>query len=339
MTVKKILRFTVFLIVSLLGAGALAWLVEREGVDIIWSHLRIFGVIPFLGFVSISLLNFLLASWRWQIIINEEGSVQEKKLSLYKSFAHRMAGYGVSYITPAALIGGEPAKIALATKDKIKVSRATSSVILDTLFDVSANIFFMFAGVVLALMHGLGQDGSFTNIIIGMIIAILSLGVFFWMLATGKKIAEPIFSFMHLNRIKVTKRLCRLITKMELQMSRFLQKKKQLVFLLAILSFTVISFRIIEVLYIAYFFDVSLNFAEAFLISALPGLALFIPVPGGVGVFEGSFAALFGVLGIATLNPVAFAFVIRARDLIFVTLGLSHLSITGRNYLDKKLFK
>jgi len=97
---------------------------------------------------------------------------------------------------------------------------------------------------------------------------------------------------------------------------------------IAFLAVTVISFRVVEVFYLAHFFDIQLNFAQAFLISTLPGIALLLPVPAGLGVFEGGFASVFVLLGVP-LSAVAFALVIRLRDFAFIGFGLIHLLRQG----------
>ena len=67
----------------------------------------------------------------------------------------------------------------------------------------------------------------------------------------------------------------------------------------------------------------ALTFGQAFLIGTLPGVALLMPIPASLGIFEGGFAVVFGLLGVP-LTAVAFALIIRLRDVIFITVGTIH---------------
>jgi hypothetical protein len=62
--------------------------------------------------------------------------------------------------------------------------------------------------------------------------------------------------------------------------------------------------------------------------STLPGVSLLLPVPAGLGVFEGSNAGMFALLGVA-INPVAYTMIIRARDFLFIGLGIFHAVRSG----------
>jgi uncharacterized membrane protein YbhN (UPF0104 family) len=106
----------------------------------------------------------------------------------------------------------------------------------------------------------------------------------------------------------------------------------------ALLAFIVIAFRVVEVFYLAWFFGVSLTFAQAFLGATLPGIALLLPVPGGIGFFEGGFAAVFETLGIP-LSAVAFALLIRLRDIVFIAIGSFWIARRGERLLRPRTFK
>lgn len=337
MSKKSIIRLGLFLLSLILGGGVFGYFVYREGVDNIWQSLSAFGLWPFIGFVSISLLNFVLYSWRWQIIINQH-LPREERMPLHRVYLHRMGGYAMSYLTPAAQVGGEPVRIALLASDKVKLKPATSSVLLDVAFEISAYIIFIIAGVFLAILEGVGDGGSFLIIALGLVVILVVLFAFFTMLASGRGFFVHFFRLTRLNRIKALNQFEKSIIQTEDMMTNFLSRKKSLIFLVSGVSIAMISFRVVEVFYIAHFFEVSLNFAQAFLVSTLPGIALLLPVPAGLGVFEGSFSAIFTLLAIP-LNAVAFALIIRSRDLIFIFVGLMHILSRGRKFVEQKIVK
>ena len=337
MTRKTLIRGFLFLLSLGLGAGIFTYFVLQAGVQNIIGSLQSFGLLAFAGFVIISLLNFALYSWRWQIIINKH-LPKEKHITLPRVYLHRLGGYAVSYLTPAAQVGGEPVRMALLTSDDVPLKPATSSVLLDIAFELSAYVLFIIAGVILAIIEGIGDGESLVLITIGLAVMLTALILFFITIANGKGFFVHLFRLTRLNRVKKLHRFERGMVQTEQMMTDFLAKKKSLLFLIAVLSISVISFRVVEVFYIADFFGVSLNFAQAFLVSTLPGIALLLPVPAGLGLFEGGFSAIFSLL-VIPLNAVAFALIIRLRDLVFIFSGLLHILSRGRQFIERKLMR
>lgn len=334
---STVIRWILFALTFGGGAAVFAYFVYQEGLSNILASVGTFGLIPFCGFVVLSLLNFILYSWRWQVIINEH-LPKEKRAPLHRMYMHRMGGYAVSYLTPAAQVGGEPVRIALLASDGVSGKDATSSVVLDVAFELSAYILFIIAGVVLALLEGLGDGQSFLIIAIGLGLTLAVLMLFFLSIANGKGFFVHLFRITQLHRWKRLHAFERNIVHTEELMSTFLRGRTSLLTLVATLSLAVIFFRVVEVLYLSYFFGVDLNFGQAFLVSTLPGIALLLPVPAGLGVFEGSFSALFGLLAIP-LNAVAFALIIRSRDVIFIVLGVLHILSRGKAFVERKLVR
>lgn len=334
---KTILNSIAFLGTLLVGIGILGVLIWKEGAEFVFQSLSMFGIWPFIGFVLISLLNFVLYSWRWQIIINAH-LPKEQHVPLHRVYMHRMSGFAVSYLTPAAQVGGEPVRIAMLSTEGVALREATSSVVLDIAFELSAYIIFILAGVMLAILEGLGESRSFIIILSGLAISLLTLLTFFGTMSYGKGFFSKMFRMLGLHRFARLKKIDRAIRDTEQMMSGFLAGHPGRLFTVSFLSLAVISFRVIEVFYIAYFLGINFNFAQAFLVSTLPGIALLLPVPAGLGLFEGGFSAVFALLGVP-LSAVAFALVIRLRDAIFITAGVTFILRKGRLFVEKRILK
>jgi len=323
----KTIRGIIFFGALIIGLGLLGYLIYREGWSEIVQTLIGFGLVPFLGFVFISALNFGLYSWRWQLILNHQVD-KNQRLSLWRMYRHRMAGFAASYLTPAAQVGGEPIRIGMLMSDGISSKKATSAVMLDITIELIAYIAFIVAGVALALITGLGSGNLMIGIGVGLLVMLIILAGFLFAVSKGDGWISKIFHGLRLDRIKSMHKIEKWIKDTEGIMGVFLHARKSFLLLIAFLAVTVISFRVVEVFYLAYFFEVQLSFAQAFLISTLPGIALLLPVPAGLGVFEGGFASVFLLLGVP-LSAVAFALVIRLRDFAFIGFGLTHLLRRG----------
>lgn len=334
---RTLINALVFIVTFGIGATVLGYLVWQEGPEYVAQRLQSFGLLPFLGFVALSLTNFVLYSWRWQIITNAH-LPKSQHLSLFRIYLHRMSGYAMSYLTPAAQVGGEPVRMAMLTTDKVPPKEATSSVLLDIAFEMVAFVIFIFAGVLMAIAQGFGGPGSFVFIIVGLLIVLGLLLLFFGALAFSGGFFQHLFKIFQLHKIKRLDRIQGAIIDTERMMVKFLAGKKSRIAVIAFLSLAVVSFRVIEVFYIAHFLGFNVNFAQAFLVSTLPGVALLLPVPAGLGLFEGTFAGLFVLLNIP-LSAVAFALIIRLRDAAFIFVGVLHMLSQGRKVLERKVFK
>lgn len=321
----------------LAGVGLFVYLVMKTGPAQVWASLLSFGVWPFVAFFVMSLINFMLYSWRWQILTNVLLGGKHR-VPFWNVYLHRMSGYAVSYLTPIAQVGGEPARIALLTTDNVPTKTAVSSVTLDIAFELAAYVLFILAGVVFALFEGT-MSGTQVWYVGGALM--LAFGIFVGFLvalASGKKVFVRTFRALRLHNIRRLQRAEHWLEEMEETMSGVFHGRRTLVVFICLLSLAMIGFRVVEMFFIALFFGVSLNFSQVFLISTLPGIALLLPVPAGLGVFEGTFAMVFSSVGVA-MDPVAFALVIRLRDLGFVAIGTLHMVRKGGHYFAQRMQK
>lgn len=332
---RHIVKTLVFLGAFLLGGGLLALLIWRTGAQAVWDSLVAFGAVPFFGFVAISLLNFTLYSLRWQIIVNDM-LPKEKRLSLSKIFLHRMAGYAAGYLTPASQIAGEPIRVAMLRSDGVPLKEATGAVILDLAFEIAAFVVFVVSGIVLAVAAGVGEGQSFiggATAFVGLLIGILIL--FFWLTASGKGFFSGFLRMTRLHNVARFRTTYHWTLETERLMAKFFAGRLGTLAGVVLLSFVVVSFKAVEVFFISWAFGVALTLRDAFLIATLPGVVLLLPVPGGLGVYEGTNAAVFALLGLP-LNPVAFTMILRLRDFVFIAIGVTHAVSRGEKLLGRK---
>lgn len=322
---KKIVFFGLALLV---GGGLFALLLWKTGFQETLDALTAFGVISVVGFVMISLLNFCLYTLRWQIIINDM-MPPEKRVSFHRVFLHRMSGFAAGYLTPASQVAGEPIRVAMLHTDGVPLKEGTSSVIIDLAFEISAVVLFIVSGLILAVGEGLGGDALYAGAGFIALLVFLLIG-FFWSTASGNGFFSGFFRFTRLHRVKRLQQTYEWIVDTERLMKKFFAGKPGVIALIVVMSLIMVSFKAIEAYYIAYFYGVKLGLRDVFLLATLPGIALLLPVPAGLGVYEGSNAAIFSLLNL-TLNPVAFAAIIRIRDFVFIAFGVMHAVRSGEH--------
>lgn len=319
---RRVVQVT-FLIAGLLfGAGIFAFLVMKTGPENIISSLVLFGVLPLVGFISISLLNFCVYTIRWKMILDRMVA-KSARVPFRRLFMHRMSGFAAGYLTPAAQVAGEPVRVAMLRSEGIPLKEATSSVILDLAFEISTYVIYVIAGITLALIQGLGVGGQLLWPLVFVLFLLAILFAFFFFTVSGSGFFHRLIRFSRLDKFKPVAKFEAWMTETEGIMSKFFVGRWKVVFLIVFLSFLMAAFRAVEVAFITYFLGTDIALRDAFLMSTLPGVALLLPIPAGLGVFEGSNAAMFAVLGI-TVNALAYTIIIRLRDFTFIALGVAH---------------
>lgn len=331
---RRVAHTLFFLGAFLLGGGLFAFLVWRTGPAAIWESLVAFGVLPFFGFVAISLLNFTLYSWRWQIIVNDMVP-RAMRLPLRRVFLHRMSGYAAGYLTPASQVAGEPIRVAMLKSDGIPTKEATGAVIIDLAFEIAAFVVFIVSGIALAFASGLGND---TNLVGGAALftgaLVVLLIVFFWTTASGAGFFSGLFRVTRLAKVARLQGAYAWIVETERLMTKFFSGKPMTLAGIVLLSFVLVTFKAVEAFFLAWAFGVDLTLRDAFLLATLPGVVLLLPVPAGIGVYEGTNAATFALLGLP-LNPVAYTMIIRLRDFVFIAIGVAHALRRGEKLVGR----
>ncbi len=324
-------RLYLFIFLLLIGIAFFVAMIYQTGVQEIWNNLRQFKLLHFGTFVVLSLLNFMLYTLRWHIIIKKS---YDHKLSFWQLFMHRMSGFAVSYITPTAQTGGEPLRAMLLHKDGVPAKTAASSVIIDKGLEFAALFIFIGMGMAIALFDGSLPEGM--QMLFGILLIGLIALVFWFYFSSVKNIGffSSLLRFFHLNKIGRIKSLEEKIIEVEVEMADFYKKHGRTFILLVLISVVITSFLLLEHWMIARFMGVNLTFLQTFLVSTIPYIAYMIPIPGGIGILEGGHAAMFAALGIS-INAFVLVFIIRIRDLFFVFIGLVHASKNALQMLKK----
>lgn len=322
MTRASWIKLLSFIFTLGIGVMLFLWFLDRSGTRETFATLSAFGFLPFAGFVLISLANFSILARRWQRIVNAHAIPHP--LSFWSVIRHRMSGYATSYVLPAAQVGGEPVRVALLHKDGVPIPEATSSVILDIVLEVTGFVLYILLGLGISLaQHVLPAQ---TEWIVGGALLLVSglLLLFFFSVIGRRGFFSTLFSWIVPRHVRWFSGTYKSLKHVEDVMRDFLHKNPRLLLWLIVLSVVTVAFRGVEVAYLAFFLGTPVGLIEAILLSSLPGLALLLPIPSGLGVLEGSTTGIVALLGLA-LNPVALVLLIRFRDLIFIVLGVAHM--------------
>lgn len=334
---KKRLIAKLLVFGSLLAVGAWLFvkLIIETGVSEIWQAVSSVTLLSFLLFFGVSMINMAIYTWRWEIILRQHYS--QTKVPFIKLMLHRISAYAVSYLTPAALTGGEPVRIYFLQKDGVPLEEATSATVIDKILELSV----IFVVIIFAAMYAI-LDGSFPEstgtIIYG------TFGVFFVLIAwfyysTINDIGfiSSVLRGTKLVNIPSVKKFEQKVVKIEKQMAKFYRGHMTKMSFLVLLALINVGILVFEHWLIARFLGVSLNFKESFLSTAIPEASYLIPIPGALGALEQSHTVIYSLLGV-TINAFAMVLIFRIRDLLLVLIGLIHASGFGMQML-KDVFK
>ncbi len=323
-----------FIVVGfLIGIFLFVGLVYHTGLHEILSSVQVFGIGSFLFFIGVSLINFCLYTWRWQIIVR--GIYPVKRIPFFHLFNHRMSGFAAGYITPAAQVAGEPVRVALLHAEGVPIKEATGSVVLDLAFEIAAFLLYIMAGVVLALLTNVGTEGIRTLAVTCIIVLLSFVITFFVSVAKGWNIFHRILRWKFFFRHHKAQEAAQWLLEVEELMTKFFAGHGFVLAGIVVLSCVMTGFRALEAFLLTYFFQSPTTITGAFLLSTLPGLVLFLPVPGGIGLFEASNAAMLTTLGV-NVNPIAYTMIIRLRDFVFILWGMLHGFFSGATWLGRK---
>lgn len=333
-------RFLLHALTTLLtlgiGVALFIWFFRQYELADTLSTLKAVGILPLVGFVGISLVNFALLGWRWYLAVKAQD--QDHHNSYWDVLRHRMSGYAISYLTPAAQVGGEPLRIALLHQNGMPLATATSSVILDVVFELLGFVLYIGLGLLVSLAtHVLPGELS---LIIGVSLLLIGGGILLFLSSAVS--GQDFFSLIWRKLIPIRfKRLHAYEERMrhvESLMHNTLKQTPKLIMQMTVLSLVTVAFRGVEVVYLGHLLGQSLTLVEAVLLSSLPGLVLLIPIPSALGILEGSTAGIVNLLGIP-LNPIAMVLLIRFRDVVFILLGVVHMGQRLRAWLERRIIR
>lgn len=337
--VRRTFTFLFFLVI---GITLFISILLDTGFESIAESLYSFSLLNFLFLLVVSLLNFCLFTLRWDIVLHHHH--RKKRVPFHRLFLHRMTAFAVSYLTPAAQTGGEPVRVFFLQEEGVDTRDAVSTVVIDKVFEYTALFVFIFSGVIVSIIEGSIFSGKIEIILSGMILFFAGL-IFWFYYSTIKNIGffSSIFRLLRLNKIKRIAKYEKNIIRVEKKMAFFYRNHIwKFVFLMAI-SFIMVFFMVFEHYLVARFLSVHLSFLQSFLAATIPGVSYIIPVPGALGMLEGSHAAIFTLMGVS-INVFVFVLILRLRDLVFIGIGLVHASRYGiqmlyQNIVEGKITK
>jgi len=311
------------------GSAVFAYLVTRIGVGKLLADAAQTGWM-FLPILCLYGVVYACNTAAWWLIMADEPS----RPPFWRTYAITTAGFALNFVTPMVNVGGEPFKIAAASR-WLGVRRAAGSVVTYQMLHTLGMLLCFLTAIVLGAL----LLPPHAALLAGMAVAFTVLAALCWLLLTGHRrgVLEQALNLMH--RIPLLDRLARrleptraTLAQMDEQITEFYHKRPRRFYQALVLEYLSRSIFMLEYVLIGLSVGFKITYLQAYAIGGLTSLiqnVIFI-VPFEVGTKEGSLYVLFRLLGLDPALGVYTAIVSRLRDLAWIAAGLGLVWLSNR---------
>lgn len=316
-TLLIIFSFSVGLLLFVFAFGQVDWIEIKAAIMLFPKEalLLVFTI----NFLAI----FIVGSYRWQIILNSQGC----PVSFWKIVRAKLAGFTFSYITPSALIAGEPIRAYMIKEESnCGWEKSSASVILDQMIYLAVLFFaIIFGFIFLTERFSLPQD-----VIYGFwgVFAFTIFTFYIFYRKTFKR-QEGEYAFftaviykIGLARIGYIKDKLPAIERTEKVIEDFFRKSQGTFAAVVGLAFMDVLLNVLAVAVTCFYLGHYLGAAGSLGVFSLWSLANLVPIPGALGSSELALSFVFGLLDAGKDTGLVFSLIFRAINLVLCILGI-----------------
>jgi uncharacterized protein (TIRG00374 family) len=305
---------TVFLI---LGAVLLGVLVYRVGANPILETLRRLAwwqfVLVCLPYAAVMAADTL--GWRF--------AFARDRARFWRLFGARLAGEALNVVTAVGAVGGEAAKAWLVRRD-VDYEESVPSVVIAKTTITMAQALFLLIGLAVAWLTLPAGAEVLTGMLWLLVVEVLAVGGFFaaqvsGLVARGGRVLRALGVVEDIGYAETLDRALREYYRTRWRRLAFSLGFHLLGWLLGVLETVVILWAL----------GMDASVATATIVEALGSgvrFATFL-VPASLGPFEAANAAVFAALGWGAGAGLAFSFVRRARQAVWIAIGIAVLVV------------
>jgi putative membrane protein len=310
------------LIGGVAGVALAVWLLRSYGLTRVLDVVIHVGWLGMVVIVLLHLLQVLLSALGWQVIAASSGG---PRLRLRTYVLLRWVREAIDNLLPLAQIGGEFAAAGLLQRRGVPLAGAIAGTIADLLLEMATQVLFTLLGVFL-LVHLAGHSDVSELVIRGLLIGALVVAAAFAAMRLGvaavveRAVLRLGESFGWPSTARIGGLHAALVG---------CYGSPARVALGALWHLVSWLLGCIEVCLVLHFFGRDVGIGPGLVIESLGQAAksMGFAVPGAVGVQEGGFVVICGVLGIAPEIAIALSLVKRLRDIL---LGIPALVLWHR---------
>ncbi|HEX6385013.1 MAG TPA: lysylphosphatidylglycerol synthase transmembrane domain-containing protein [Anaerolineae bacterium] len=316
-------RRILFIAPWLLALVLFLWVLYVVPLPETWAVLRRLTLGQVLALLALNALVLLALSSRWWLILRGQGY----KIPFLKLAAHRLAAFGVSYLTPGPHFGGEPVQVLLLEREhSVPRPAAVAAVTLDKTLELLVNFTFLVGGVAVILDGRiLRQVVQWEAAALAVLLLLLPAAFLLALWLGYHPISWPASLLARLPWLKENSTLQQFQRELwdsEVQATRFCrQAPLSLVQALAV-SIVVWLFLIAEYWLMLRLLGVQLTAVQTVAMLMAVRVAILLPLPGALGTLEASQVLTLGLMGLNPAAGIGVSLLIRARDVLQAGTGL-----------------
>ncbi|MFH1235363.1 MAG: lysylphosphatidylglycerol synthase transmembrane domain-containing protein [Parcubacteria group bacterium] len=324
---KKTLLFILSLLV---GVALFIGVLYRIGIHEILDTLRSFSWATLALVVAVGFLQLTVVLYRWQMILRTQGD----HVPLKKLFAPKLIGYAVSFITPGPYVGGEPVQAYVLKKETgVRFTHGLAAIIVDKLLDFTYPLPFLIGALVYVMTKFDVSSEVFTLFALVLFALIVVLALFYIMTYQGKGFISVLLIAFRVNKAPFIKKYFDKLLYFEKLIIQFFQHRGGVFVKGLLLSLLSGALVFIQLFLLLYGMGIMADPWHIFIIMVFMILAFIMPIPGALGTMEAGQALVFNALSYSASAGVVFAFIFRIIELTKVGLGLIFLSSVGLQFL------
>lgn len=323
MPLKQRHRFsarTAFMRALILAAvcGLLVWAWRDVSLDAVRTAIAHWGYLHWLAFALLNLGILWAMCWRWSLILRRAGYV----VGFGALIRYRMGANTLSYITPGPQFGGEPLQVHCLTRfHQVPPEWASASVAVDRLMELMGNMLFLALGGIFVLAPMLSDPTAVFPLTALLIGVVLAGGGLLWAVATGKAPLSRMTAGGRrwLGRPQASGGWIAFLRASEDQAAGILTDR--------LLGWYALGgllqwFLFLAELWVIYaFMGWPMTALGLLTVAVASRLAFLLPLPGGLGALEASQLLAVTSLGGDPAMAAAACCVMRARDLVVISVG------------------
>jgi uncharacterized protein (TIRG00374 family) len=314
---KARVRTLMFRLIGYAGAGLFVFLIVKTGPQEILRALGRLNLAKVAALIGLRFVYWLVRALNWRALLVASG----ERVPFGEILGARIAGYAVSYLTPAGNIGGETVRIFCL--DSVERNKALATVVVDKTIEFLAGlstialaVVFLITEFALPQRRKIELFAAIAALMLLLFFLVLKQkqGLFTWALDTLKRIKIRI-PFLENRRDK--------ILETDAHISDFYGRNRGL-FLALFASYFAQAWLWAAEIYLTFVFlgGPHPTFLKCFLIVTLGSFYSFLPVPGSVGVYELTYVSLFALLRIEMSAGMAVILIRRFVGMIWAGIGL-----------------
>ena len=304
-------------ILLVLAIGLFGWYVSRLGLASVWDVISRIGLwAPVI--LGPYFIVYIVDTIAWS------QTLPPGKLPFFTRFRIRWAGESLNNLIPTANVGGEAAKVVLLRGHGISSHEGAVAAVVSKTAQTVAQLFFIVGASAMFLQLAIDQPRLRLGILFILIGGVAAVGMLFWVQKIGLfRLFLAVLGALPFPVKKFEARKAKLL-ELDETIFGFYRERRRRFFRAMIIYLCGWTLDTLEIYLVGHLLGVPITWSEALVMEAFTGLAkaLGMWVPGSLGVQESGIVLMGKLVGLPDAFVAAYALIRRARELVFVAIGM-----------------